>query len=928
VDVRNFVHRPLSGIEPLFNRSNEMNARVPSFEQVKSPGLRKRPLPHQLEALDGIGTVLAEGDRAKVVKACGTGKTLTAMWAVQRQRARTAIVLVPSLALLAQTYRAWRSEFQGAFRHMCVCSDRNVDASADDVALSSEEVREFRASTDPSAVRSFMAEAWSLAEGSPGAVSVIFCTYDSAPVIAEAQRLSAQEGADYDPSFDIAIFDEAHKTAGAAGKRYAFALRDGNLLIRKRLFFTATEKLVESARAIDDAAGGAVVSMDDESLYGRPAYKLGFAEAAERGLITPFQVVVSYVNDAGLSLAELDSPRTRLVANARALLHAMQVTGARKVISFHSRIANAQAFSDEIARTASVPTFHVNGSYQTSTHRELQLRAFDSAATGVMTNARCLTEGVDVPTVDMVALMNPGESSIDIAQAAGRSLRNAPGKTLGYVFVPIHADLAGGETIDQAIDRADFRPVMDVLRSLIENDGLPIPASTRLRGVFEPRGHNEPLLKVIADGVLGVEAELVVAAIRARILKLAQKSKSFEERLEQITEFAKVHGHCVVPKSHPGDLRSWVFAERVRAKRPGYSSERRRQLNAIGFAWDLHEAKWCAKFVELSAYQQKHGHCDVPKSDGPLGKWVGIQRAVAKSRGYSDARRAKLDSIGFHWQLHECVPFEELISELTAYKLQHGHLTVSQRLPLGKRFERARAAWREGRLDDRQVRRLIDLGVRPDKAVFSPRERIEQARAFHLEHRHLRVPRAHPSGLHGWLGNQTRAQRRGELARDVYDALAALGLFSDKRNDHASEDDRATVPETCGSEYGIGSDGVSGRGEFVGGLAASQTRSQKLWFTSSRVTLAPLVEMRERYRKDAGLPFESSRQIAALFEKQFIRLKDMELIPFGDLATSDLAELTRLCAEFVGLPVEVPTRNSETNGDSDAEERAPEAPRG
>src|SRR5262249_1455468 len=283
---------------------------------------------------------------------------------------------------------------------------------------------EFRIDTDPDEVRRF------IERGAPG-VKVVFSTYQSSHVVSQGMRGLAP--------FDVAIFDEAHKTTGPQGGLFAHSLKDENIRIRKRLFFTATPRHYD-IRHRNKEGDFRIVSMDDEAIYGPTAYALTLGSAARQGLICNYKAVISVVdgqevNDFalkhGITLVEGDLIRARWVANQIAVERAIEKTGAKRAITFHSRVSNAKEFSSDGARDIKqfVPTFsvfHGNGEKKPSERKQL-IRAFRNAKRGLITNARCLTEGIDVPAVDMVAFIDPRHSRIDIAQAAGRAMRKPRG---------------------------------------------------------------------------------------------------------------------------------------------------------------------------------------------------------------------------------------------------------------------------------------------------------------------------------------------------------------------------------------------------------------------------------------------------------------------------------------------------------------------
>jgi predicted helicase len=226
------------------------------------------PREYQEKALRDISACLSENDRAHVVMACGTGKTLIALWSAERLGARQILVLLPSLSLLRQTLQEWskHNSWGRNYSYICVCLDPTVEKVSDEIRIDPTEV-DFRVDTDPAIVRQFL--------GSPTErVKVVFSTYQSSPVISEAMgRIEA---------FDLAIFDEAHKTTGLKATNFAMALSNDNIRIKKRLFVTATPRHYDINKR-DENGDLKYVSMDDEAMYGPRAHTLTFAEAAKGG---------------------------------------------------------------------------------------------------------------------------------------------------------------------------------------------------------------------------------------------------------------------------------------------------------------------------------------------------------------------------------------------------------------------------------------------------------------------------------------------------------------------------------------------------------------------------------------------------------------------------------------------------------------------
>src|SRR6516165_10280194 len=502
--------------------------------------------PDQIEALTCISEALTKSDRAHVVMASGSGKTLVALWAAAALKPKTVLVLLPSLTLLQQTLDEWsrQNSWGHGFTYLCVCSDPTVVArdTNDPIHLDATDL-DFRVDTSPDVVRRFL-------ETDTTGIKVIFSTYQSSPVVSQgAQGLAP---------FDVAIFDEAHKTTGPQGGLFAHSLSDQNIQIRKRLFFTATPRHYD-IRHRDKEGDFRIVSMDDETIYGPRAYTLTFGSAVRQGIICNYKVVISIVdgqdvNDFvlkhGITLVKGDLIRARWVANQIAVERAIEKTGATRAISFHSRVSSAKEFSTDGARgikqfLPEFSVFHVNGEQKSSERKQL-IRAFREASKALVTNARCLTEGIDVPAVDMVAFIDPRHSKIDIAQATGRAMRKPPGsnKEVGYVVIPLFLNRKSGETLGEALERSEFDEVADVLNAMQEQDGDLVQIIRELqeakgRGkIFDPRR----LLEKVE--VLGPSMEL--SALRANICAeiVERVGNTWDEMFGRLLLFRDTHVHC------------------------------------------------------------------------------------------------------------------------------------------------------------------------------------------------------------------------------------------------------------------------------------------------------------------------------------------------------------------------------------------------
>lgn len=303
----------------------------------------KRPRSHQSQAITGVVRGFTVASRGQMIMACGTGKTLTALFIAQRLAAKRTLVLVPSLSLLADTLREWTANATD-FDFLPVCSDDTVTGM--DAAVSTTVDLGFPVTTDPTEIATFLRQHC----GS----QVVFATYQSSPRIAEAFRFGRV------PAFDLVIADEAHRCAGRVSSDFATVLDADAIPTRRRLFMTATPRFF-TGRVVQEAkeADFEVASMDDESRFGPVFHRLGFAEAIERGLLTEYQVVVVGVDDGTyLEWAERGHFVTtdgttvtdaRTLAGQIGLAKAMRRYDLRRTISFHSRVSAARQFASSMS---------------------------------------------------------------------------------------------------------------------------------------------------------------------------------------------------------------------------------------------------------------------------------------------------------------------------------------------------------------------------------------------------------------------------------------------------------------------------------------------------------------------------------------------------------------------------------------------------
>ena len=276
--------------------------------------------------------------------------------------------------------------------------------------------------------------------------------------------LSAKQSREWTPSIS-ASSTKPTRPPDVKARNFGFALEDRNLQIAKRVFLTATPRHYDVRKKDKEGDKALVYSMDQPATYGPIVHTLSFAEAARRGIICNYKIIISVVTSEmvnadllsrGEVIVEGDVVRARTVANQIAIQKACEAHDLKKIFSFHRNVASARDFTGDTASSikAHLPdysAYHVNGEMRTA-RREKEMQAFREAERAIMSNARCLTEGVDVPAVDVVAFLSPRKSKVDIVQAAGRAMRKADGKETGYVLLPLFLETQENETIEEALE--------------------------------------------------------------------------------------------------------------------------------------------------------------------------------------------------------------------------------------------------------------------------------------------------------------------------------------------------------------------------------------------------------------------------------------------------------------------------------------------
>ncbi len=471
---------------------------------------------HQKSALNNVALGLKNADRGKLIMACGTGKTFTSLKIAEELagKGKRVLFLVPSLNLLSQTLSEWTQQSQTPLHSFAVCSDAEVgkkrDASDEDIVQTFAHELRYPATTDAKRLAYEIAKRHDAQH-----MSVVFSTYHSLDVISRAQHLHGLA------PFDFVICDEAHRTTGATfgddDESNFVKIHDAEFIrAAKRLYMTATPRIyADSAKAVAERDSIALASMDDETIYGKQLHVITFSEAVELKLLTDYKVLVLTIDEAHVSARLQDllkddnnqlkvddaariigcwkalakqglaqdlsfdpEPMRRAVAFCQ-VIERQKGSGRHKVSSkqiagMFQKVVDAYVAQEESDVSLQCEAAHVDGTMNASQKEEklawLKADAPENTCR-ILSNVRCLSEGVDVPALDAVLFLTPRNSQVDVVQSVGRVMRRtADGKKkLGYVILPVVIP-AGMEPHEALNDNKVYKVVWDVLQALRSHD--------------------------------------------------------------------------------------------------------------------------------------------------------------------------------------------------------------------------------------------------------------------------------------------------------------------------------------------------------------------------------------------------------------------------------------------------------------------------
>lgn len=762
-------------------------------------GLRTPLRGHQEIAVGSCVTSFAQGTpRVTVTMATGTGKTLVGLNTVQETAPHgSALVVMPTLKLLEQTAAVWHTEGRrGLYLGVCHLPQPEEPALHGILTMvhTAEELAAQVANAD-------------------GPVNV-FSTYASLKKIEAAHR-------DFHlPRWDVLISDEAHRSAGDLGKTWANIHSNDALPAHHRLYMTATPRVFDHeavSKGLRPAPECEIASMDDLSLYGPVVYRISLAEAIDQGLLADYEIVAVEITDEELrrilnrqTLSTQTTEGLRVAAAQVALLRAQHRYDLRRTLSFHALVAAASAFAETLHETAKLMPATTQTPLQVSTVNSRQSpierhRATESFVatplhaphTGtpprraVLTNCRCYTEGVDIPTIDSILFADPKTSSVDIVQAVGRALRQTPGDgKISRIVVPVY--IAPGQDIGEGTKRTPFHLLYQVMIALSVYDEH---VFHRVKYIRHDDDADRPHIAARPE-----RADEIIPLLS--LTHAAPPNKVWERGFESAERFHAEHGHLDVPSRYLGTDRFylgwWIGQQRSLRQNHMLLPERISALDTLGMTWE-HPRHSIEYTLQLARdYAAHHGHL-APRTDERhrgirLGRWIAERRKEARERTLPFCYHRALNEIYPWWNARWSSSWNRAYTEALA-AARSGDLTFPDLRP--DQEDSTLTRWLDAQIDafgNLQADQQNLLGALPfdhplalllrrprGAAEFAFVRGLRAARAFWRGHQHLNVPTNHITSEHGrsfrlgdWISEKRRNPQR--LSQEQLDALHALDM--------------------------------------------------------------------------------------------------------------------------------------------------------
>jgi len=860
-------------------------AQTPSSKAASSKAsAAPRPLfDHQVPAVADAVNGLAHTTRGQVIMACGTGKTVVAQRiaeALAGTDADTVLVLFPNLGLLAQNARAWATYREVEFTALALCSEQQVGRGkardSDEIQLDTTEFG-IPNTTDPGVLADWL-------RNTPGR-RVVFATYQSSDKLAAMHTAHPELG-----GWSMIVCDEAHRTAGPTAGLFSTVLDDTQVPALRRLFLTATPRLHRLTRG---KAAEDLVSMDDVTLFGPRLHELSFAAAAEAGVLARYRLVVIGVDDAAINtlirsntrLTGLHDLDAKKAATLVAVNRAAKQHGLHRILAYHNAIEHSRDFTAHLALVeAALPgthkpagplgVRHVDGSMAPA-ERESALTALTdtddtNGAWTVVSNVKCLTEGIDVPTLDGIVVCEPRSSAVDVVQMVGRAIRpNTARDEPSVILLPVY--LAPGEDPAQVVARSDFSEVVQTMTAMRDMDQTLDTYFTTAAEPWEVTYQKVAAHTATTNQVPSPEDdEPETARLGQWCVRQAKAveedttaTEPGEHRLTgpQTTKVTALPGFTEIDTT---DV-DWTGRKpRKPGGRPPIDFDMpegvdRGMAARLAEAIHLHVVETLTDSYEtgvahLRSYIAREGHANVPHgfvTDDRfmLGNWVIRRRSERNAGTLTPAKVAELDALGMVWDPVDA-NYRAAVAHLRAYVARKGHANVpathvtDDGFMLGSWVSSRRSERNTGTLTTARVVELTGLGMVWDPLDANYRSGVDHLRAYTAAEGHAKVPDSHVTdngyALGNWVNSRRAERRAGRLLPAKVAELDALGMVWEPRDaNYRSGVDHLRAYTAAEGHAKVPDSHVTDDGFMLGGWVRSR-QSERTAGTLTSVRVAEL----------------------------------------------------------------------------------------
>lgn len=879
-DIKNEKNFNAIKSDTLLNLDSSFFSSILNYIELNVPAPIKKHVRRedQILTIEKVVEHFKTNDRGQLILPCGAGKTTTSLWIKEKLKSRSTLVLFPSLALLRQFKTEWAAQRSDDYIYINVCSEKDIDKSKDDSPVTHTYEISGEVTTSADRIKEFLESEFEN--------KIVFCTYQSSKVIQDAL---VQLPIFF---FDLIICDEAHRTAGGA-KQNTFAIVHDPAKIRgkKRLYMTATPRVVSvqlKAKLGQDYA--LLCDMSNPDIYGTEAFRMSFGEAINDKILVDYKIigigvtqkqVKQFIEQRRFVTEEYD---LKEIADNYALNLVMEKYSAFHAITFHSKVDFAKEFSKRHNSYFGPDVYsnHVSGKDKTSKRADI-LRRFKNNNKGVVSNARCLTEGVDVPIIDLIYFCDPKNSKIDIVQASGRALRKDRhgNKTIGYIVVPIfhHID----EDIEKEIEKKPyFQNLVQVVRSLCDQDER---LQAEIDEVAFNKGEKTSRRIEITYDDNEIEKIITLDGLDKEVKKylfdqIIEKTRdSWNLMYSKLVEFKNKFDTTNIPRKQIeyNPLRWWVQTQRDNYFNKKLTQLQIDKLTKIGFEWKGEQRReikdkfkiWMQSYRKLQQYFNDNGNTDIParyEQDKSLATWLVTQRVKYDEAKLSDEQIELLEKVNINWGPKNTYP--QFIEDIKIFKEKFGHTKVSQGnieyRKLGAKCSKCRVIYKigketkngdlvypgKGRLTKWAIEELDKLGFEWDSGNADWDERFAELETYHNNNGHTSVKLSENQTLFFWCYRQRR--NRKELEPDQIQKLQSIDFVFEIKK---SEKDNAFIEKvtTLKEHYEMKNNGFT---DFDKGLL----RKIQKWESAFRIAHREGTLSTDKFEMLNGIDFIFSQE--------------------------------------------------------------------